>query len=131
MKHTDQLTELKARIERYFDCDLTDAEETMLRRELTATRLSDSVIDEARALMGLRRRRTKRINLAELVSAAACVAVILFVGIGLLRTPEEPSGSCIAWSGGSVITDEPEVIGLFFDDIATVAPLIDKCENEI
>lgn len=132
MNHTDKLNHLKEQIERYFDCSLSDAEEATLRRELATTELADPAIDEARALIGFRKPRvSSKRKPAAWISIAASVAVVIFVGAAMLKTEVTPSSSCIARCGKVVVTDESEVIGLFVDDVAAVAPLIEECENEI
>lgn len=116
-----QLPQLLEMIERYFDCLLTDEEESRLRSLLATTTLSHPAIEEAKALMGFRKpkRETKRRILTSPkrwrpIASVAAASVIVAIGtIFLIREHSSLSmgnSTCIAYINGSVITDEAEVL---------------------
>lgn len=110
---TDKDRQLLDDIERYFDCLLSDEEEMELRRRVAATGLRHPAVDEAVAVMGLRR-KVRRLNFRPVLAAcsvAACLAVIVSVGMSLHRsTPAAMDSSCIAYVNGRVVTDEEAVM---------------------
>lgn len=121
---------LLERVEMFFDCRLTDDEERKLRQELSACRLQHPVIDEARAVMGLRRPGRKGAAFRPWFMAAASVALVAIIAARVL-IPSSSASECVAYCNGKVVTDEEQVMALFASDVAAVAPVIDKCENEI
>lgn len=139
-QHNPTLWELLDLIERFFDCSLSDSEESQLRREIAETPYSHPSIDEARAIMGIRPaaktgighkvnetadqatsagkdRRDIRMPL----SIAAAIALLLTLGINLISdTPASTrldENKCIAYANGRCITDEDDVIRLLTDDL--------------
>lgn len=151
-QHNPSLPELLDLIERYFDCTLSDAEELQLRHIIATTGLSHPSIDEARAIMGIRRPVSRRHrNFRPALSIAAAVAVLLTIGIYLFVSPSAGLGDnkCIAYANGQRITDEEEVINLlredlrefddaveasdrsFADELGDIAPIIESYESPI
>lgn len=150
-QHTP-LARLLSEIELYFDCRLSDEQEEALRAKIASTRLSHPAIDQARALMGIRRAKPQPKRLSAFqrimpkVGIAASLALAITLAIILLR-PSEPS-ACIAYANGQMITDEDAVLSLIaqstsefhegmamarqsiIDDIESVAPLIDEYESD-
>lgn len=143
-------------IERYFDCDLSDKEERELRVAIAATTLVHPAIDEARAVMGVRRVTSKRhrsgVRTRAIVSAAASLLLVFALGYSLLRfTPgrSDDVSRCIAYAHGEKITDEDEILRLiatdlreastgtgdevrsFEEELGDVAPIIDSFETII
>ncbi len=122
---TEDLRALLPQIERYFDCGLTDEEELELRAVIAETGLVHPAIDEARAVMGVRRcssthRYGKGLRTRAVISAAASLLMICAIGISLLiYTPEDQSGmsQCIAYANGKTITDEDEILRLIASDL--------------
>ena len=134
-KDSDNLAILLNKIELYFDCRLSDEEETALRRELALVSLSHPEIEAAKAVMGFRtikssvkakesgtNRKTKSLFNTPLKAAAAVAAVIL---VAVLLTPvtdfmssgNNRAGECIAYVNGKQITDEEAVMDILAQDL--------------
>lgn len=150
-QYNPKLPQLLEMIERYFDCALSDAEELQLRHIIAATELSHPSIDEARAVMGIRRPARRRLrDLRPFLSIAAAVAFVLTLGIYVLVSPSSGSigkNQCIAYTNGRCITDEDDVINLlredlrefddaveasdrsFADELGDIAPIIESYES--
>lgn len=123
-QHKTTLPELLDLVERFFDCSLSEAEERQLRRDIAVTSLSHPAIDEARAVMGLRKpvRRIERRyrNLHRILRIAATIAVLLAIGAYLFIAPSSGNfgnNKCIAYTNGRCITDEEAVLNLLRDDL--------------
>lgn len=140
---------LLAQIERYFNCELTDEEEMRLRLRIAHTSLRHPTVDEARAVMGIRRPavRWSFMPLLAACSVAASLAVTVALGTSLLKTPGVGAqGNCIAYVNGEKITDEEAVLRLtignltdlesgheevresMMEDIRQIVPEVDKFE---
>lgn len=124
------LPELLYRIDRYFDCTLSDEEERELRSAIANTPFSHPAIDEARALMGFRRlpetaknrHRNSGGTFRTVISIAAALALIITIGIHLYNSPSlsptvTDDGTCIAYVNGCCITDEADVVKLMIADL--------------
>ncbi len=160
MNHSStDLTRLLDLIERYFDCALTDEEETNLRKLIATTDISHPAVDEARALMGFRRPipqrasapapRRRYAGLRAGLSIAASAAILLSLALYVLLPTSTPQADfkCIAYANGCEITDEDDVLRLIADDIrefndgageagesfrdelGDIAPIIDNFES--
>lgn len=149
-QYNTKLPQLLEMIERYFDCALSDAEELQLRHIIAATELSHPAIDEARAVMGIRRPARRRLrDIRPALSIAAAVAVLLTIGVYLYVSPSVgrmEESKCIAYTNGRCITDEDDVINLlredlrefddaveasdrsFADELGDIAPIIESYE---
>lgn len=122
-QHKTTLPELLDFIERFFDCSLSEAEERQLRHSIADTSLSHPAIDEARAVMGLRKPATRQRqsrNFHRTLRIAATVAVLLAIGAYLFITPSSGNfgnNKCIAYTNGRCITDEEAVLNLLREDL--------------
>ncbi|WP_300811581.1 hypothetical protein [uncultured Duncaniella sp.] len=161
MKHNPMpLPQLLEAIELYFDCEMTDAEERQLRLEVGATPHSHPAIDEARAVMGLRRPKQltpslhHSIGVRQWMGIAAAIAVIVTLAVTFMRPGHSPAGQdlqekCVAYVNGRCITDEDEVIALMaqnlgelqngadmaeqsmIEELEYLAPMIEKFDSEL
>lgn len=125
------LQEIEQMVEGYFNCELTEQQEQELKQELASTRLSSSIIDEARATMGFmsvgmeaeRRRQmdNRRQARRKWVAVAASIAIVAVVGGGLLtlqnRQRLTSSDLCVAWVGGNEVTGDDDVMRLVHSDL--------------
>lgn len=102
------LVGLLEKIEQYYECKLSDAQEAELRREVAFTRLKHPAIDEARALMGFRRHRERR-PVARYAVVAASVAVLIATAVYMPKASVDSDNTCIAYAGGVCVTDEAAV----------------------
>lgn len=109
---------LLADIERYFNCKLTDAEETDLRHRLAGTAFIHPAINEARAVMGLRRpirsnTHKTRGFIRAAASVAASVTVLAALSVFVVRQPTAAAPDyCLAYVNGVAITAEEDVLRL-------------------
>ena len=121
-------------IELYFDCRLSDEEERRLRRAIAVTRVSHPAIDEARAVMGLRKPAERVIvsrKVLRQVSIAASVALLIAGGIGISRYFSESSleNKSIAYVNGVKVTDEDEVMRLFNANLSIMSDGIEEMDS--
>lgn len=122
----DDLSRLVDDIGRYFDCSMTDAEEADLRRRLAASTAIHPAIDEARAIMGLRRGRRQRIAPRRYLRAAAGIAAACAVAVSLgamLLRHQSPDTQefCMAYVNGIAITAEEDVLRLTMGNLCGIA----------
>lgn len=123
------LARLLDEIEQYFDCKLSDAREAELRREVAFTKLKHPAIDEARALMGIRRQRRRR-PVARYVAAAASVAVLIAVVAVFMPKPSVGVDStCIAYAGGVRVTDEAAVERILSENISDFSENLETADD--
>lgn len=108
-------------IERYFNCELSENEESRLRRQIAQTQLRHPAVDEIRALMGIRSRRRK-LNFRPVMAAcsvAASLALVVSIGVSLLSGPSNSfTSDCVAYVDGERITDEEAVLRLTIGNLA-------------
>ena len=121
-------------IELYFDCRLSDEEERRLRRAIAVTRVSHHAIDEARAVMGLRKPAERVIvsrKVLRKISIAASVALLIAGGIGISRYFSESSleNKSIAYVNGVKVTDEDEVMRLFNANLSIMSDGIEEMDS--
>lgn len=121
-------------IELYFDCRLSDEEERRLRRAIAVTRVSHPAIDEARAVMGLRKPAERVIvsrKVLRQISIAASVALLIAGGIGISRYFSESSleNKSIAYVNGVKVTDEDEVMRLFNANLSIMSDGIEEMDS--
>lgn len=121
-------------IELYFDCRLSDEEERRLRRAIAVTRVSHPAIDEARAVMGLRKPAERVIvsrKVLRKISIAASVALLIAGGIGISRYFSESSleNKSIAYVNGVKVTDEDEVMRLFNANLSIMSDGIEEMDS--
>lgn len=105
---------LLADIGRYFDCLLSDREETDLRSRIACLPDGNPIVDEARAVMGVRRPvGNARSGIAlKICSVAASLAVLVSLAVVLFDKPVAVEERCMAYVDGMVVTDEEAVIRL-------------------
>lgn len=135
---------LHSKIEAYFDCRLTDAEEEELRMELAQwSGDADPAVDEARALMGFRRitpknagmvprgtevprkprRVSRRLRAVTVASIAASVALIITTALYVVNSNlhsgfiPNMEGGCYAYVNGRYIDDPDVVLDLAADGL--------------
>lgn len=129
LQHLSQ-EELERLIDRYFECDLSDAQEQQLKQELAVTAFRSDNIDEARFTMGfmsagmrLHRGRGSNVNgnrTWKIVSAAASVILILAVGLGVRNVKLGQDEACYAYVKGHKVSNESEVMALIHNDLDEV-----------
>ena len=134
MKQTSEiLDELLRDIDSYFECTLSDEQEQYLRRQIATTTLSHPAIDEARAVMGLRRNVSRHAVYRRVVAAAAATAMLVGVAMMLFRFPlsgnDNIQPQCVAYIDGRYITDENEVFELMSENLHQAAEIIDSYET--
>lgn len=161
------LDKLLEAIEQFFDCRLTDAQEEELRKQIALTSFSHPAIDEAKAVMGFRKvvntgkesnahkeitipsKRIDRRGFMAGLSVAASVALIITLGIMLLKPMDSVSSQCVAYVNGQRVTDEEIVLALMaenthefneaadeaqqslINELEFIAPVVDKYESNI
>ena len=135
------MKELLDRIERYFDCSLSDEEERALRRDLALIDSDAPVIQEAKAVMGFsairtpRREKKRRWGVPAYAAAAAIAAILL--GGGLFFTLRSPTlisgdtGECIAYVNGERVTDEQKVMEILFSDMAELNEGAEEAREDV
>lgn len=132
--------ELPDRIERFFDCSLSDEEEAALRRELAGTTSDHPAICEAQALMGfhsiprdrIHRHSPERLKRIILRCAAAAVLVAIVCPAILYYTANSSgSNGCIAYFNGSQTTDEQEVLAIVFEEISELKEGVALADGEV
>ncbi len=105
-------------VERYFEAETTDAEETRLRRFLVSEEAVGEEFDEARAVMGLltvgrtlhQSRRVKKTRILSLVLyRVAAVALLVLVCTATWKLADSQQNTCVAYVYGEKIT-EPEAV---------------------
>ena len=121
--HITNQTELEELIGRYFDGETTVQEEKSLREALADCTWNSETIDEARFTMGYfiaHKQRCRRANIFARrisITAAASIALLLTIGIGLLWHNSQQQNVCIAYVNGKVIHNEKEVMNLMASDL--------------
>ena len=131
------ITQLETMISRYFDCDLSDAEERQLREALATTSLSSNAIDEARFTMGFlsigmeqhqERKRNSTLKKTWRIAAAAA-SIILVAGIGTYFLITRPSNECYAYVNGKKVTGDEQVMSLVKNDMSCLSDASTSIEN--
>ena len=115
--------------EKYFRGETSTEEEKILREVLVNTKCSTSIINEARAVLGLfatqriakRKTRKKVFSFRRILAYAAALAMISTVATTffIYNSAEEPVN--IAWVGGKVSTDEHVTLALLQEQFSDVA----------
>lgn len=125
--------DLLERIERYFDCGLSDSEEQQLRREIAYTSLKHPAVDEARAMMGFRRPRPAvyRHQTRRIVAVAASVAVIALAATNMVRPAVSVDSTCIAYIGGERVTDEDVVMSILAENMSDFSEGLDEANDSL
>ncbi len=119
-------------VDRYFEGETTEAEESELKAFLASGESEDPCFDEAKAVMGLfvagRRRAAKvrrRRKAAVWMSAAAVTAI--FVSVGVLMERQ----TCVMWENGVEITDRQEIIASAEDALFNIFSSGTDAEEEL
>jgi len=123
------MQELDRLIARYFDGETTLDEERKLRKMLASPDATENAADEARAVMGIfaAQRTCKRVaakhhKRLSLWHAAAGMAILLAAGAALLHIPgKSVDNICIAYCGGSEISDHSDVLAIMDADLSAMA----------
>ena len=139
MKHDKlNINQLEAMIDRYFECDLTEAEERQLLHELAVTSHRSVAIDEARFTMGflgvgmerhLKRKRSATLKRTWHVAAVAMVALVAGSGIYLLNA--RPSGECHAYVNGKLIDHDEQVMSMIKNDMSSLGEASTSIDNNM
>lgn len=137
---TPDINRLHELIERYFDATATEAEEAEMRRGLADMSLNSPRIDEARAVAGFfavergRRKAAERRQTVRWPRIAAAIAVAAICGAALLTLPRH-SGSeadrCVAYVGGSEITDSREVLAIMRSNLDDLGAASDAVRDDV
>lgn len=122
------LARLLDEIEQYFDCKLSDAQEAELRREVAFTKLKHPAIDEARALMGIRRQRRRR-PVARYAVAAASAAALITVAVFMAKPSVGVDSTCIAYAGGARVTDEAAVERILSENMSDFSENLETADD--
>lgn len=129
-KYTDEYWE--ALIDRYFEAETTEAEETELYRFLSSTESIDARYDEVRAVMGyltvgrslnkkrLARRPTRMIRTLRNVGVAASLVLIIGFASFSWSALMSEGESYVAYIDGNKITDRAIVSQLMQESFAVV-----------
>ncbi len=125
--------DLLERIERYFDCRLSDSEEQQLRREIAYTPLKHPAVDETRAMMGFRRPGTAsyRHPVRRIVAVAASVAVIALAATNMVRPAVSVDSTCIAYIRGERVTDEDAVMSILAENMSDFSEGLDEANDSL
>lgn len=108
-----------SQVELYYDCRLSDAEESRLRILVARSTSNHPEIERLRAMMGFRRpRRRKNHRLYSITSAAACLTLLVAAGVWWMNAQSETVGTSFAYSGGVYISDENEVLDLLAQNLS-------------
>lgn len=129
----NKLDNLLQEIEKYFDCSLTEEEESVLRNELINTSLTHPAIDEAKAIMGFRtikplmpefksltqsRLKNIKLNLGYIAGIAAVIGVLIITGYSLVnKYSSDVDSTCLAYINGKRVTDEEIVMELLAQNL--------------
>ena len=111
--------ELNILIDRYFDADMSVAEERELRAFLATCPWQSQKIDEAKAVMGyatMPMRRQRRRPALRAFQAAAAVAAIVVVAVALW-----PARTAYGFAGGERIASAQQAVELMHSDLAALA----------
>ena len=100
-KSTGELSRIISLGERYFECSLSDSDESRLRDML------------AHVHMGRMGRRSGMRRIA--AGIAAAVAVVVSLSVYIIRVDNAPT--CVAYANGVRVTDEEEVVRLMMADM--------------
>lgn len=118
------LEELELLIERYFEGETSEEEELRLRVELCDCTYCSRLIDECLVTMGYfsvgkrvereKRTRGKVKVLRRVASVAAMTAIVLVLGLTLLKPDNDAfgEGDCVAYVNGVEVNDHEEVLAL-------------------
>lgn len=137
--HINNQAELEQLINRYFDGETTVQEEQVLRDALADCPWSSELIDEARFTMGYfaahrqqqQHHTGKRANRFRMVAAAASVALLLSVGIGILWHQQKSDDMCIAYVDGKVINNDDAVMALIANDLNSMDDASQSMEAQL
>lgn len=137
------INSLHEKIERYFNCVLSDEEEKELILQLSLTKTRDPIIDEAKALLGFRTikedllksnpsSRGFRLPMRKIISVAASIAILLSIGIALdsIYRHNEPD-KCVAYINGKKITDEAIILSLMAENMDELQDGVEDAHGEI
>ncbi|MCM1452166.1 MAG: hypothetical protein NC102_07900 [Clostridium sp.] len=147
-----QLRDLLAEIDSFFECRLSDERENSLRAELARSPFSHPAIDEARAVMGIRRPhvlpKCRRHHLSGFAKFSVAASLALVAAMAFFNLRPADSHACFAYANGLRITDEDAVLELIaqnasefqeemglaqqsvFDDIAPIADFVYEHDYE-
>lgn len=117
----------------YYDCRLTDAEESRLRFLVAHSASTHPEIECARAIMGFRhpRRRMHTGRRYAATAAAASLLLLVVAGIGWLNGTPQVADSSFAYSGGVYISDESEVLDLLAQNLSEFGGDIEDADQSM
>lgn len=136
------LEELELLIERYFEGETSEEEELRLREVLGNSTYNSRLIDECLVTMGYfsmgkrvereKKTRGRVVVLRRVVSVAAMIAIILMLGLTLLKPKNVfNEGDCIAYVNGVKISDKDKVISLIEQDLACMGETVSEERSTI
>lgn len=116
---------------RYYDCQLTDAEEASLRVMVARSRSEHPEIERLRAMMGFKRpKRRSRHRLYYVTTAAASLALLVAAGISwMIGSNKAPHETSFAYSGGVYISDESLVLDLLAQNLSEFGGDIEESDR--
>ncbi len=122
-----------SQLELYYDCRLTDAEESRLRLLVARSASTHPEIERARAIMGFRRPRRRVYTGRRYAATVAAASLVLLVvaGIWWLKGSPMTPDSCFAYSGGVYISDESEVLDLLAQNLSEFGGDIEDADQSM
>ena len=125
---------LHSDIERWFDGDMTVAEERALRKRLLSFEDHDETVDEALAVMGfsgIRQRKSKRMTYWKGIAAASIVALTGFGLYSLMVSSGMKETECYAYVGGERIDNQAAVLQLMENQLGEMASATTDISREV
>ena len=138
MNDYNDIKRIHTLIERYFEATASEAEERELRTALSRTKLLSPEIEEARAVLGYfvatrHESQSSHSRRPRHFAAAAAIAAIAIsaAAIALSDGGRETDNRCIAYVGGTTITDNQRVMSMISADLQTLGDAAGSIENDI
>ncbi|MDE6577487.1 MAG: hypothetical protein K2K58_04880 [Muribaculaceae bacterium] len=145
MENLKEKEKLLQEIERYFDCLLSDEDESILVRKLATTEINHPAVNEAKALMGFRTmeqsisklpqdmKGVKRTNIRLRIMQAAACLLLLIMGVGYVSysTGSDKDSECLAYVNGSRVSDDEAVMELIMKDITELNQGLDEAREDV
>lgn len=143
INQTKDINSLHEKIERYFNCELSDEEEKQLILQLSMTKTGDPIIDEAKALLGFRTikegipksdtsYRAFKIQKRKIISVAASIAILLSIGVAIDSiSRHNESDKCVAYANGKKITDEEVIFSLMAQNMDELQDGVEDANDDI
>lgn len=132
--------ELEALIEKYFECETTDYEESLLKRVLPECDYKSQVIDEALVTMGfyevgrseVKRKTARKITVLawRIASVAAMLALIVVFAVNFKSSENGLSScECIAYVNGEEIKNDEAVTKLMKVNLAEMNSVTEESSS--